>query len=1139
MASAAPEAGLGWSFKVSFLSQEGASLERAQNHVAVDASGNIYAGYSQNNLLPIYSPDPVTGGNLLVEVPLDYAARNIAVDGSGGAFYVDSYSEFTPPERIWRYVSDGSPTPTYTLDPGFEAPKGAGMAVDPTTSDLLVADPNGEAVQRYDTTGVLVETISTPGTAPAFIASLPDGSFLVASSAGPDVLHLSGSGIVLDTIADVGALRGLTWDETDNVVVAAVGATLKSYSLAGDLEGQSPAETDEGVGLAFDPGQDVLYQASRNPIYVYDQTIIPGVEDPVVSDITGKGAHLSAEVAPGEGPPAESKAHFEYSDDGGISWTSTPDQELNSEAVTEVSADITGLLANQEYLVRVKASNDKASKTSGIVSFPTAQIAPEVEATGASGIEETNAVLNGTVNPNGLQTTYYFEYGPTASYGSRVPLLVGGVAGADRVNRAFKQAISGLEPGTTYHYRLVAENAIGQSLSADEVFTTAGAGEIALDRRYEQVTPVDKGGAQVLSDFHVQVSDQGSAIAVSTASGATNSETAMIRQNFVVRRAAGGWEDWEPTDAPQDALPGIFESSTAAVSEDYKHALVASNRVLDEGGVEGAGNLYIKDLQAGSYTFVGSAPDGYGQLVGGNVSETVFAAGAPDFSWVLFWSDKPMIEGVSGRALYRWSQADGLTLESVTPSGAIPPSSLAVLPNGNYQLPPASADGTLTAFDPGFFFVFSPTFEVGGGVYIRRDGGPSTPIAISRMPGAEPVNATDSQLNWVTPDGRYVFFQTHSRLTEGAPEELGSADGVYRYDTETDELIYIGRKTGQFSFGFSRASDDGQTVYLYAGENQAGEEETTVWHEGVTHKVTQANTNLIQKYATPNGRYFAWVEGGKAFLYDRDTNEKACVSCTADGGAASAVHFGALGRNMGNQQGRAVTEDGTMFFDTKTALLSSDHNGSQDVYAYKDGHLTLISSGNADFDAVFVGASADGTDVYFQTDQGLVAQDTDGNSDVYDARVGGGFAEPLAPADCTGEGCRGAAGRAPQGSSLGSAANGADEAGQISGVKALTAAQRKTLARGGKVRLKLKILKAGTVKVTGKASGKRVISSSVKADTPGPVSVSLRLSKPGLSELAKGNSLTVKLTIAFDGQTEKAMTLAVKPVGKKKKGGDS
>lgn len=120
------------------------------------------------------------------------------------------------------------------------------------------------------------------------------------------------------------------------------------------------------------------------------------------------------------------------------------------------------------------------------------------------------------------------------------------------------------------------------------------------------------------------------------------------------------------------------------------------------------------------------------------------------------------------------------------------------------------------------------------------------------------------------------------------------------------------------------------------------------------------------------------------------------------------------GRGIGNREVNAALDDGTVFFDTPIRLLVSDHNGTRDVYAYKNGRLDLISPGNEDFDALFVDASEDGSSVFFQTGQGLVGQDTDGNPDVYVARVGGGFASqnpPPPPGSCQGAECARASGK--------------------------------------------------------------------------------------------------------------------------------
>jgi hypothetical protein len=94
---------------------------------------------------------------------------------------------------------------------------------------------------------------------------------------------------------------------------------------------------------------------------------------------------------------------------------------------------------------------------------------PTVSTGGASKVTITTATLNGTVNPQGASTTYFFQYGTTTAYGSRTPSVGAGV-GTKAV--AATAAIAGLGPNTKYHYRLVAQNSLGTTAGKDRAFTT-------------------------------------------------------------------------------------------------------------------------------------------------------------------------------------------------------------------------------------------------------------------------------------------------------------------------------------------------------------------------------------------------------------------------------------------------------------------------------------------------------------------------------------------------------------------------------------------------------------------------------------------------------------------------------------------
>ena len=110
----------------------------------------------------------------------------------------------------------------------------------------------------------------------------------------------------------------------------------------------------------------------------------------------------------------------------------------------------------------------------GVITTGVAFAAPQATTEAATSIAATSATLNGSVVRDG-QTTYHFEYGTTTAYGSRTPdknVSGGGGSGGRSVN----EDVSGLQPSTTYHFRLVAVSASGTANGADLTFATPAAG---------------------------------------------------------------------------------------------------------------------------------------------------------------------------------------------------------------------------------------------------------------------------------------------------------------------------------------------------------------------------------------------------------------------------------------------------------------------------------------------------------------------------------------------------------------------------------------------------------------------------------------------------------------------------------------
>lgn len=111
-----------------------------------------------------------------------------------------------------------------------------------------------------------------------------------------------------------------------------------------------------------------------------------------------------------------------------------------------------------------------AANTALVALNTAADNVPAATASAASGVTGAGAMLNGTVNPNGADTTVSFQYGLTTSYGSTAAY---GSVGAGVVTLPVAVLVSGLTCGSTYHYRVVATNTNGTSNSSDQTVAAA------------------------------------------------------------------------------------------------------------------------------------------------------------------------------------------------------------------------------------------------------------------------------------------------------------------------------------------------------------------------------------------------------------------------------------------------------------------------------------------------------------------------------------------------------------------------------------------------------------------------------------------------------------------------------------------
>ncbi len=146
--------------------------------------------------------------------------------------------------------------------------------------------------------------------------------------------------------------------------------------------------------------------------------------------------------------------------------TTTGSQSLGSGS-TNFSQVVTGLTGGQAYHFRA-AINTVFSNIFGADQAFFIPAAPTVTTLAASSLHPGEATLNATVNPNSLNTTCWFQHGPTTSYGSFTPTNT--LAAGTRFV-AISSPLTGLPRGVVYHFRVVASNPLGQSTGADMSFT--------------------------------------------------------------------------------------------------------------------------------------------------------------------------------------------------------------------------------------------------------------------------------------------------------------------------------------------------------------------------------------------------------------------------------------------------------------------------------------------------------------------------------------------------------------------------------------------------------------------------------------------------------------------------------------------
>ena len=175
---------------------------------------------------------------------------------------------------------------------------------------------------------------------------------------------------------------------------------------------------------------------------------------------------------------------------------------------------------DQTFWFTTEYINSSGSRVSKVASFKFGNN-PAATTLAASAITSSSATLNGMVNPNGLATTYYFEYGTTTGYGTPTTTVSAG-SGTDNVT--VNANISGLTAGILIHFRLVAINSDGTTYGSDMAFTPGGA-TVSTTAATSITTNSATSGGNVSADGGSAVTARGVCWATTTNPVATGNHT--------------------------------------------------------------------------------------------------------------------------------------------------------------------------------------------------------------------------------------------------------------------------------------------------------------------------------------------------------------------------------------------------------------------------------------------------------------------------------------------------------------------------------------------------------------------------------------------------------------------------------------
>jgi hypothetical protein len=357
-----------------------------------------------------------------------------------------------------------------------------------TTSDTAHARSNPYAVSPAGQTSQPTVVNSSPSSAPG---ALTDYAIAFTTSPTGGLSSKAGSHItiVLPPGTGLGSLSSsAVTDDSSGVQVGycSPAGTTVTCEVYGTVTG------GDAVSVELDGVVNPMVTAPETAkVSTTSDTVVAisapyGVGAPVAvtgaaSNVSQTAAFVAGTVDP-EGT-AVTDCHFEWGPSPSYGQSVACSQVVGSGASAEpVSAALTGLSPNATYHYRVVATNGGGTAYGADQTFATPAVvvsmsAPSVFPAVPAPVGSEGATFSGVVDPDGLATTVYFEYGLDPKYSGGGPVTYdqrtpAQAVGSDFAGHAVSASVSGLVPNAEYHVRMVVSNGAGTTVGADQAFTT-------------------------------------------------------------------------------------------------------------------------------------------------------------------------------------------------------------------------------------------------------------------------------------------------------------------------------------------------------------------------------------------------------------------------------------------------------------------------------------------------------------------------------------------------------------------------------------------------------------------------------------------------------------------------------------------